>query len=439
MLHSLLRSFPWSAKRASLFGAVKSPKGRVAAKLLIFNYLQAGVSFAVSIWLAKQLGEEAYGVVGYGFALASICGTLVDFGGERTLVRDLTHAEDASATMTASVSLRIIMALFVGVLGAWWIGYGTLAEGFRWPLVLCSFSGILFGLSPKGWYDYQYLMGTQAGIMLAEKVLYSIVTVSLVLLFPGPMGVLIVAASLFGSRLASFGAQWWLAFRSYSPKTENLKAEISWIFSQNVLVAAAMLGNLVAPHINALLLGHQKGEAAMAHFFLAFQVVAVIQILQQVAARMLVPRIAEVTSPGIPAALTRSRFIRFSIYSLIITLLLVIPLILLAGWLIGQLLPAGFQAAILPLRLLLLSCIAHSIGLIVNHFLICLRYNAHYFATSIGKGIAAIILGWLLIPNYGAVGVALTILLCATLTMAVQCGFAWKAISQREASQPSES
>jgi len=438
MLHSFLSTFPWLAKLAPLFGVAKSPKGRVAAKLLVFNYLQAGVSFFVSMWLAKKLGEEGYGIVGYGFTLAAICHALVDFGGERTLVRDLTHTEDANKTMTASVVMRLFIATIVGLVGALWIFFGSTARGHILPLTLFSFSGIMFGLSPKGWYDFKYRMSAHAGILLVEKVLYSVFTVVLVLSLAGPSGVLIVAVCLFGTRLVSLMAQWWQTLKTFSPTTQNLSSDLSWILSQNVFVAAAMLGNLMAPHVNGLLLGYQKGEAAMAHFFLAVQVLAMVQIVQQAAARMLVPRIAEVTSPGTPNAIIRSRFIRFSLYSLTITLLLVIPLILSAGWLIGLFLPEGFQASVLPLRLLLLSSLAHSIGLIVNHFLICLRCNAHYFATSIGKGGIAILLGWLLIPGYGAFGVALTILICATLTMTVQCGLAWKAISQRDPSPHNE-
>ncbi len=434
MLQSLLRTIPWSAKREYFVTAAKSHEGRVAAKLLVFNYLQAAISFAVSMWLARYLGAEAYGVIGYGISLAAISGTLVDFGGERTLVRDLTHSEDANATMTASMTLRAVLAVVVGVIGSFWIASSDFAQDNRLPLIFCSLSGLLFGLSPRGWYDYRYEMNAHAWVLLVEKVLYSISTVCLVLLFPLKVSVLIVACCLLGSRLGSFAAQWWQVRRSYTPVVENLGANLRWLVTENTFVAAAMLGNMMAPHVNGLLLGYQKGEASMAHYFLAFQVMAAVQILQQVAVRMLVPRIAEVTRPGTSVALMRGRFVRFAMYSLTITLVLVVPMILLAGWMIGSFLPNNFQASVLPLRLLLFSCIAHSMGLVFNHFLICLRKNSHYFTTSIGKGLLAIALGWLLIPQYGAVGVALTILLCATLTMMVQCGLAWNAISQREPS-----
>lgn len=431
MFNSLLRALPWSSKRNALLNTAKSPKGRVAAKLLIFNYLQAGLSFAVSMWLAKELGDVDYGVVGYGFTIAAICSTLVDFGGERTLVRDLTQSPDAQATMTASLLMRAILSLIVGSVAIIWLSTGVLATEHRVPLSICAISGVLFGLSPKGWYDFRYQMGTHAGIMFAEKLLYCVLTVSMVLIWPSHLGVLIVASCLFGSRLLSFILQWSKASQTFAFNASDFKENISWLIAQNTLVAAAAFANLIAPHVNGLILGHQKGEAAMGHFFLAFQVVAVVQILQQVAARMLVPRIAEVTREGTPAQQVHAYLIRFIGYSLVITLVLVVPLILLARILISSLLPESYLASVFPLRLLLFSCIAHSIGLIVNHFLICMRCNGHYFATSIGKGVLALVLGWLLIPQYGANGVAFTVLACATLTMMVQWYLTSKAISRR--------
>lgn len=401
------------------------PVAKIAISLFFFNYLQAATTFLINLWLANLLGESGYGILGLGLIAATLLSTVANFGSDTTLVRDLTHTQAPDNILLASVVLRGVTSL-VAVLGCVaWLLVDPSVSGVFLPVLLCALTGVATGLSPKGWYDSHYQMNKHAALMCIEKLLYAALLVLFFYSDAFQASPLAVAFCLLTTRTLGFFTQWTIALRSWSPTMAQLKENVRWLLYENIWVFGAALGNIAAPYLNQLALARQQGVDDLAHFFIYFQIMAIVQLMQQLFARLLAPRIADVTREGSPTSLVRSRLIRFMGYSGVASLLLIVPLFLVGPWLIKLVLPADFHEGIGSFRILLIWCVAYGLGLVSNQFLVCLRLNRFFFSLSIAKGVLAVVLGQMLIPSYGGNGVAMTLVFCSTLFVALQVYLIW--------------
>lgn len=415
----------------------RTSKHQVALWLVVFNYAQAGVGFLVSLWLAKRLGPAEYGILSYGIVVGGICAILAGFASERTLVRDLVHSSNRSAMMTASIVLRLAMAALI--LGGClvWVSLDKSLGGKFWPVIFCSAWGILLALSPKAWLDCQYKMHISAGITFAEKLAYAISIVSLILNGFEGIGATLAAACLLATRALSITGTWLYASKSYSPVLTDVKKNAGYLASQNGLILGAAVANLLMTHANQLLLEHNNGTEKLAHYSVAYQITLLIQLLQSQFVRLLAPRMAKLTRPGEPTEHMRPHLLRYTLYSLAATAVIVLPVAAAAPWLIG-LVDQRYLEAASPLRILCIWLLLYGPGLIINQFLLGLRLHKTFFAITLSAGATALACGQLLVPRYNGVGVALSLLLSHGASIAAQFATVWIMIGRlqtREASQ----
>ena len=393
---------------------------RIAFWLVTLNYLQAGIGFGLSLWLANKLGATGYGVLSYSIVVGSFSATLVGFASDKTLVRDLSHAKDDHAILTASAIQRGFVAILVILGCAVWLLAASPTGKNCITVVIGLFFGALLGLSPTAWYDRRYEMHVHAGFTLAEKVVFAI-SVTLLLTFSfGIDGGLIAMLCMVGARLVLFGCQWGWALKSFRPTTVNLKANIRFLLQQNTLILGAALANILMSHANQVVLADQQGTASLACYAIALQIVSVVLLLQGQILRLLQPRIAEITQCGKSAEVMRKALVHYCLYAVLVTLSLVGPLAILAPWIIDMLLEPEYRGAVIPLRLLCAWAAIYGASLLVNQFLLCLRLNRSYFLICVGSGILALVLGQALIPSYGATGVAFTLLVSQTFLTLIQ-------------------
>jgi hypothetical protein len=89
--------------------------------LVSFNFLAAGFFFVTQIKIANVIGKEGFGLLAYGIALGMYAQTIVRYGMNRTLVRDLVHYPNRFAELVmASQLLRgVVLGLVVAGLLIW--------------------------------------------------------------------------------------------------------------------------------------------------------------------------------------------------------------------------------------------------------------------------------------------------------------------------------
>ena len=89
--------------------------------LVVFNFLAAGLFFITQIKIANVIGKEKFGLLAYGIALGMYGQTIVCYGMNLTLVRDLIHYPKRFAELVmASLMLRgLLLGLVVAGLLVW--------------------------------------------------------------------------------------------------------------------------------------------------------------------------------------------------------------------------------------------------------------------------------------------------------------------------------
>jgi O-antigen/teichoic acid export membrane protein len=389
--------------------------GGVALWLVIFNYLQAALGFLINVWLANRLGPENYGVLSYALVTGSFITLLVGFASDKTLVRDLIQSEDADAILTASMVLRLTIVVLVGI-GCWvWLSFDPSIGSKFWPLILCLIAAALLSLMPAAWYDARYKMHLHAGITLGEKGLYGTSLLSVSLFFP--LSAVMAAGAILLSSITSCLVQWSYAFRSYSLSFRGLKSLLKWLLRENWLIFFAALSNLCLTHANQLVLARKTDIRNLALYAAAFQIASFVQIFQGQITRLLDPMISRITMPVNATGEIKRSLIVFSLLSFTASVVMVLPIILLAPWVISFFFRPEYVGAVAPLRVLCIWLVIFGPALVNNRFLIGLRLKRQYFLFTFSAGLLALGLGPFMIDHWGVTGVALTLLITHTFSI----------------------
>ena len=409
---------------------LSSRAGRNMLLLVVCNYLQAGIGFAMSLWLANRLGGEGFGTVSYCIVLGGICAAIAGFASEKTLVRDLVQSNQRNAVFTASIVQRCAVALLMiaaSLALAWWTVEQDVYRAAA--IVLGAVWGALLALMPTAWLDVRQQMGVSAAVMLGERLLFAFLAVMTLVLCSDFWLPVVVILCMVTARLLAFPVHWLLAARSFRPTTRNLTANIRNLTRENILVLGGALSALMLTHVNQIVLGHQSGAAHLGYYAIAFQFVSLVTLVQAQVLRLVTPRIAELTHYVTGA--TRRAMIVYCLRSFLLTLLLVLPLMLLTPWLLATCFRAEYQAAAVPLRVLCVWVILYGPALIVNQFLLCLHLNRAYLLLTMISGTLALLLGQLFIPRFGATGVALALLCSHVVSMTAQALLVFGVIRRR--------
>jgi len=409
---------------------LNSRLGKIGVTLSVLNYCQAVVGFAVNFYLARRLGAAGYGLVSYGLVAGTIAYTVINFGAERTLVRDLVQRSDPDRVLTASLVMRFLIGVAVVAVLALVLPQ-VIADVQKMRIVLiCTLASVFWAVAPVGWFDTKYRMHHHALITLCERSVYAVL-VFIVVLQRGADSVIGVVLCLLLTRLASTAAQLLIVGRQVAFDVTDLRSNIRWLMSGNVLIVLATLSNLLISHWNQLALEHRLSSSQLGMFALAFQITAVITLLQGQVIRLFVPRIAELTGKDGDAALARRSVVRYAAFCAALSLVIVVPLYLLAPRVITGLFPPEYAGSVAPLRILCLWSVIYGGGRVINAFLVNLRLNRELLMCSVGGGIVSVALGWLLIPLQGPAGVALALLVGHPVSIFAQGFFVRRELDRR--------
>lgn len=409
---------------------MNSPRGRIGLVLSAANYLQAGIGFAISFYLANQLGPAQFGLLNYGLVLGMVLYTVVNFGAERTLVRDLVQGPDKHAVMTASLILRSLIA-FVAVIVLSGLILASGPDHTRRLVVAgCSGAALFWACTPVAWFDAHYQMHHQALVTLVEKLSYAILV--FVILNSGLGSTAVVAAGgLLLTRGFSLVAQIGLARKTWQPTISQLGIHIRWIARGSGIIVLAAFANLLVSHWNQLVLEHQLSTERLGYYALAFQMIAVVTLLQNQMVRLFFPRIAALVDVGTDPDLASRKLRHYAWFASGLSLMVVMPMLLIAPWVIARFFAAEYVNALAPLRILGAWAVFYGGARLINAFLVNLRLDRQYLWCSLGAGLTSVVLGMVLIPRFGEIGVALALLISHPVTTIAQWIFIERELQRR--------
>ncbi|MEZ6096153.1 MAG: oligosaccharide flippase family protein [Pirellulaceae bacterium] len=413
--------------------SIASPpsRRRMAVLTIVFSYAAAGVSYATQFWLARKLGDERFGVFSLSILWANVMQTILQFGTDRTLIRDLVQSETPCRVFSDSNRLRIMLTL----VGIPCFCVFVLFSGESHTAQLAMVAGLGFGvasaLSPMAWYDFRRTMHLQSAIIFLEKVIFGAGVVLLAVWLQDRFSALFAIGMMSIAAMIGLAIQWLPIRRDCSRVEAPATHGVSRMFQGNVAVVMAALGNMGMTHANQLVLNQFVGKAGLAHYSISFQLIRIVQLFLGQYIRICAPDIAKVTS-GRENEMRKGLKVFFKqvAIALLVSFSIVVPVYVAGRWIILGYLSESYAPAVRILGVLSLWCLIFGPASVVNRFLLSLHLQRWFFFSAVVFGVVSVAIGFALIPSYQGVGAAFALLIGHGLSALFQAVLVVRALSQ---------
>lgn len=390
---------------------------------ILLSYFCLAVSFGNSFLLAAILPPVDLGYYTSGLVIGGMLSTLILFGTDKTLVRDIVQDDRPTTVLVDSIATRATFGI-LPLLAT--ISFVSLSGNAICTKVALSLVGLLGAFTPRPWFDAQNLMVTHSLIASAERA-----TIFGCILLLGSQGItrpFPYAITYLGVSLLSLILQYWVVLKNSS---EVARPRVDPALIKNgIPVATASVGNLGLTHVTQLIIEKFSGAIELAAYGLAFQVAAAIQFFQSLLTRLLAPQISKnsmSSSPKEMKQLLLHHVTRLAMVSLATSVL--------ALFAFSYLLPfydAKLAAALPICGILCAWTTVFGPAVVVSQYMMVTRLEKSYLAITLSIGILGILVSLILVPNLGGIGAALTLFVCHSISVALQFVLVWGRISVLE-------
>lgn len=376
---------------------------------LVLTYSSTLIGFLLVLLLARVLGAERFSWVALGLAIGGFLVPLFNLGSDRTFVRDAIarkQIEPIDKMVLSNLNQRIFMLIpiLIGLYGITPVFTSTIQDTVS--LIGFSLWAGLIGLYPASWFDYSHDVRRQNLIVLAERSVSLLLIYILYLFADKAPDLLAIGMGLLVTRAASILLQirsWWIHHASmpFSLSFAPIRKNQNGI---NLHITIATVANALLTYGNQLLLAYNNTPVELSSYSLAFQMMMIVFLFQGQAIRLSNRSIMEACSSqkaflqsiahNAGILFTGSTILAFGVWVAIQGL----PLILADSRFLAM--------STFAIPLCIWVCLT-GIGFSISQHSLALEQERLLLFTSLAGGVFALLLGWLFIPDYGALAVAL--------------------------------
>ena len=379
--------------------------------------------FALVLFAARRLGEAGFGLYNYALALGFVLAQLTDLGMQLVLTREIA-AGTGDALVTAALRLKIALSAVVAAVLWFVIGGQTVDRGAVFLLGLLpllqsfpEFVGYIFrgrqNLRVEAWL----LAGARLALALA----------GVIALWRWPtLTALAISQAAVGLLFAVIGLAWlrrggWLERLGDALAVHRLprqRAELGYLLRQSLPLGVAIFLSIAYVRLAVLLLQLRLGETAVAHFSAAARLTEPAQLIPASIMAAVFP--AFTLALRHDAAGARRLGTRATLLVLVIGAAVALGGWLLGPWLVPWLYGAAYGAGSLVFQVLAVQLVLAFVNHTLTHYLIAYGRQALLGAFTGAMLALHAVLSWLLIPRFGPVGPALSMIV-AELLLTVLC------------------
>ena len=383
--------------------------------------------FALVLFAARRLGEAGFGLYNYALALGFVLAQLTDLGMQLVLTREIAAGPGGDRLVPAALRLKIALSLVVAAILWFAVGGQTTDRGAVFLLSLLpllqsfpEFVGYIFrgrqNLTVEAWLLAGARLALAAGGVFA------------LLLWPTLLS-LAVSQAAVGLLFAVIGLVWlrrggWLAQLDEALAVHRLprqRAELGYLLRQSLPLGVAIFLSIAYVRLAVLLLQARLGETAVAHFSAAARLTEPAQLIPASIMAAVFPAFTLALSHD--AARARRLGTRATLLVLAIGAAVALGGWLLGPWLIPWLYGPTYAAGSLVFQVLAVQLVPSFVNHTLTHYLVAYGRQALLGTFTGAMLVFHAALSWLLIPRYGPLGPALSMLL-AELLLTILCVFA---------------
>lgn len=382
---------------------------RIAANmvwLLADRIVRLGVGLLVSVWVARYLGPQLFGVYSYAIAFVGLFGFVSTLGLDSIVVRDIVHApQDANEILGTAFSLKLIGAV-VTLLAA--TSIGTLAQASD-PVM-----PILIGLVAAGtlfqafdvidfWFQSQVRSKYTVYARNTAFLILSLIKVLLILLH-APL-IAFACAALAEIVLGAIGliAAYQLTGQTVRRWRTSL-ARARMLLSVSWPLMLSSIAVWVYMRIDQVMLGLLADTRALGVYSAAVRLSEVWYFIPIAIVSSVFP--AVVRSKAIDEKLYYERLQRLFNLMVVLSYVIVIPLTLLAGPIINLLYGPSYSEASRMFIVLMWAGLFVGLGVAREAWLVNEGLTRFSFATAVAGAITNVVLNIVFIPRWGGFAAA---------------------------------
>jgi O-antigen/teichoic acid export membrane protein len=374
------------------------------------NYLQSGVSFLVSVILARELGKEDFGFFSYGLVFANTISTLMQFGTDRTLVRDLVQLGKPNIVLCSAAWVWLVCgALIAAGVIIWDFLFSNLTYNTALIVAFCSFLGFFRGMSPYPWFDYKGKANYQSFILLVDRILFFISAITIIFFLQNEKVVIYVSFAQLICRIITLAIEWNFVLKTARLILHPVYATIKKILHDNIWVWLATIGNLLMTQANQFILNGKFGPKELANYGLSIQVITIVRLLQTQLQRLSAPSIAAVTKDDQETTQVAKKLYQYCALTFGLSLCIILPVYFLTPYIVQRLIGNAYLTAIPVLNVLYFWSAFYGVALIISQFLLGLRLQRFSFFSTIFFGFLSLFLADLFVEKYKAIGAAMSL------------------------------
>ena len=402
--------------------------------LVLVNSIIGIIGFITKVKIANVLGKADFGLLAYGFAIASYAGVIIVFGLNRTFVRDLIHVPKREGQLViSSILLRVFLFLLVILALIIWKFFSPTPSDLTWGVVLVVFGQSMLGLALMEVYDSWGMITRHAIYSLIHRGLYFAAVWFMIILAPKNIsvfwiGIFAMAAALFYLWLQY---RWVLNRIDFGGTSKSIVNDTLSLARNNLLIWFSCLGCLSFGAINQLILKFYGGRESLGSYAAAWQIALIVILFLGQIVRIGNPATARKTKSGTSKSVRIKFLITYSTVLFLTALPICLAMIVWPEFIIGLIYKPEYASAAGVLRILGIYVMVVSLGVVASQYIISARLEKMYFVIVMLGAALSVTLCFCLIPQMGGVGAAIALLIAHGVSM----GLYWVILVRHVCSQ----
>lgn len=367
------------------------------------NILRMGIGLVVSVWMARYLGPEQFGLLSYATALIALCAAIA-YGTEDIVVRDIVREPECKDEIlgTAFV-LKLIGGVisFIAAIGVIFVLRPT--DTLSHWLVGIIAAGTIFSAFNiiEFWFYSQVQAKYVAFARIIAFLICSIVKIGLILV-ASPL-IYFAWIALLEIAVGSMGLM--VAYRWQGNHLRDWRGRMqmargllkdSWPLMLSSMVVMVYL------RIDQVMLGEMAGDEEVGIYSVAVRLAEMWYFIPMAIYWSVYPSIVE--AKAVSEELFYERLQKFYNLMVFLAYAVGVPVTLLAQWLVPFLFGEAYARAGLMLAVLIWSNIFYSLEIARSSFLTVMNWTRIYLLTVSLGCLLNVLLNYWLIPLYGGMG-----------------------------------
>lgn len=418
----------WGSRLFSLVTAQKTRLQNLSV-LVFVNFITAGLGFVTIVKIANVMGKEKFGELAYALALGAYGAMIVRYGFNRTLVRDLIHYPDRFGSLVlASLALRVLLLVLVlGGLIIWKV-FVSQADGLSWAIIIIIIGVTLRSLDLQAVYDTWHRFQRHAIYNLIQRCLYFAIIWTIILLFPNKLALYWIGSATICSVVFYLVLQHRWAMKKIDRSAIDvslLPRTLLLMLRQNVWIWLAAIAGLSFGSLNQVLLKHYKGALELGGYAAAWQIVVVAEMLLLNIARIGNPATAKIAREGTDYKTRIGFLFKYAGVLLLVSLPICIPALICPALILKTMFRPEYASAAPIVRVFAVYIVVFGLDLVATQYVISAHLNKTYCVVFLLGCFLSICFCVILIPQYGALGASVSLLLAHGVAVVV---FYWAVV-----------